>query len=277
MLIQTRQSYFLQKICSIAHSITNMPLKVQYCSDLHLEMPANQMHMQKYPLQVKGDVLLMAGDIVPFSMMHNFDYFFDFISRNFKYTWWVPGNHEYYHSDISIRSGVVNEQIRENVALVNNTSIIYEDIEFIFSTLWSKINVDNAWQITRAMSDFHVIKSGEQRFNTLLFNQIHEECLNFIKHKIANPLAKKKLVITHHIPTFMNYPPKYKGDIISEAFAVEQFDLIEPSNIDAWIFGHHHYNIPEFKIGNTSMLTNQLGYVRHGENRLFDRGRILEL
>lgn len=254
-----------------------MSLKIQYCSDLHLEMAANMLHMQKYPLQVKGDVLILAGDIVPFGLMHQHEYFFDFVAKNFKYTWWIPGNHEYYHGDIRTRSGIVNEQIRENVALVNNTKITYEGVEFIFSTLWSRINPENAWQILRAMSDFHVIKYGDQKFTTFLFNQLHDECLKFIKSAIAQTSSIKKVVVTHHIPTFMNYPPKYLGDAINEAFAVELFDLIEPSNIHAWIFGHHHYNIPEFKIGNTSMLTNQLGYVRHGENRLFDSGRILEL
>ena len=233
--------------------------------------------MQKYPLQVKGDVLILAGDIVPFSRMQDHDYFFDFVSQNFKFTWWLPGNHEYYHGDISKRSGVVYEMIRENVALVNNAIVVHDDIEFIFSTLWSRINVENAWQIRRAMSDFHVIKSGNELFTTSLFNQLHDECLAFIKKAVAEPSTYKRIVATHHIPTFMNYPPKYKGDVINEAFAVELFDLIESSNISAWIFGHHHYNLPEFKIGNTSMLTNQLGYVRHGENRLFDSGRILEL
>ncbi len=254
-----------------------MPLKIQYCSDLHLEMPANNQYLQKYPLQVRGDVLILAGDIVPFGIINQHEYFFDFVAQNFKYTWWLPGNHEYYHGDISKRSSTVNEQIRENVALVNNITIIYEDIELIFSTLWSKISVENAWEITRAMSDFHVIKYGDERFTTYLFNKLHEECLVFIKNAVARSSNPKKVIATHHIPTLMNYPPKYKGDAINEAFAVELFDLIEQSDVNAWIFGHHHYNIPEFKIGNTSMLTNQLGYVRHGENRLFDGGRVLEL
>lgn len=49
--------------------------------------------------------------------------FFNYISHNFKLTYWLPGNHEYYYSDASERSGYIDEKIRGNVFLVNNISI----------------------------------------------------------------------------------------------------------------------------------------------------------
>jgi hypothetical protein len=75
----------------------------------------------------------------------------------------------------------------------------------------------------------------------------------------------------------LNYPEQYKGDVLNEAFAVELYDLIESSNIDYWVFGHHHYNTPEFTIGSTKLLTNQLGYVQQSEHRLFGKDRCIEL
>jgi len=46
---------------------------------------------------------------------------------------------------------------------------------------------------------------------------------------------------------------------------VELFDLIEATSPDYWIYGHTHGNTPDFEIGKTRLLTNQLGYVKYGE------------
>jgi hypothetical protein len=35
---------------------------------------------------------------------------------------------------------------------------------------------------------------------------------------------------THHVPAFMNYQEKYKGDILSEAFAVELSESFDIGN-----------------------------------------------
>jgi len=85
------------------------------------------------------------------------------------------------------------------------------------------------------------------------------------------------LVVTQHVPTFKNYPPEYKGDFLKEAFATILDDLILNTTPDYWIYEHHHRNIPDFKIGRTKMLTNQLGYVQHYENSLFRPHKCIEL
>ena len=38
-------------------------MKIQYASDLHLEMSANRRYMQNIPFDVVGDVLVLGGDI----------------------------------------------------------------------------------------------------------------------------------------------------------------------------------------------------------------------
>jgi hypothetical protein len=44
---------------------------------------------------------------------------------------------------------------------------------------------------------------------------------------------------------------------------------------NAWIYGHHHANIPHFLIGQTTLYTNQLGYVKFKEGIGFDRSASL--
>ncbi len=72
-------------------------------------------------------------------------------------------------------------------------------------------------------------------------------------------------------------PEKYTGDALNEAFAVELFDVIETNGPDYWIYGHHHCNIPDFEIGNTTISTNQLGYVRYNEHIGFNDEKIIEI
>ena len=254
-----------------------MPLKLQYASDLHLEFPANKEFVKLQPLQPLGDVLVLAGDIMPFVVIKKHKDFFSYVSDHFKTTYWLPGNHEYYHFDIAKKSDVLYEKIRSNVFLVNNTSVMLENVKLIFSTLWSKISTGHQWQIERSLNDFHLIKNKGFRFSADQYNQLHEDSLAFIQNELKVVQNEKVAVFTHHCPTFLNYPQQYKGDILNEAFAVELYHLIEPSNIAYWVYGHHHSNTPAFTIGNTQLITNQLGYVQQNEHRLFKSNKCFEL
>ncbi len=254
-----------------------MQLKIQYTSDLHLEFPANKEFLKRHPLQPVGQILVLAGDIVPFAVMDKHQDFFSYVSDHFETTYWLPGNHEYYHYDIDKKSGILNEKIRSNLFLVNNISVLHRNVRLIFSTLWSKISPGYQWDIERGLNDFHVIKHKGFRFSAEHYNRLHEESVTFIQNEIKGVQTERVAVFTHHCPTFSNYPEQYKHSILNEAFAVELFDLIEASNIDYWVYGHHHNNIPEFSIGNTKLITNQLGYVQQNEHRLFETNKWIEL
>lgn len=242
---------------------------VQYTSDLHLEFPENKEFLKTNPLKPKGDVLVLAGDIVPFAVIDKHKDFFSYVSDHFETTYWIPGNHEYYYFDLATKCGTLDENIKANVHLVNNLSVEQDSIRFVFSTLWSKVSQVYRWQIEQRVSDFHVIKFNNFHFTSDQFNHLHDESLSFIKQELHHHYTGKTIVVTHHVPTFMNYPEKYKGDILNEAFAVELFDLIEESGADAWIYGHSHVNTPDFSIGSTRLLTNQMGYVRNNEHTSF--------
>ncbi|MBL0031032.1 MAG: metallophosphoesterase [Bacteroidetes bacterium] len=245
-------------------------MKIQYCSDLHLEFKENKKHLHSNPIIPTGEILLLAGDIVPFAVMDKHNDFFDFVADNFVQVYWIPGNHEYYYFDLASKNSSFHEKIRSNVSLINNVSVIESDVKFIFSTLWSKISPVNMRPIQQGMSDFKVIKRNGQIFNPHDFNELHEASLHFIEREIQNLNSGKVIVVTHHVPTFMNYPNEYKGSDLNEAFAVELFDLIEKAAVDYWLYGHNHRNQPDFDINGTRVITNQLGYVKYGENQQFD-------
>lgn len=257
--------------------IQNMNLKIQYASDLHLEFAENKTFIKHNPLPPVGEILILGGDIVPFAIMNKFDDFFTYLADSFAHTFWVPGNHEYYHFDLANKCGVLNEKIKCNITIVNNVSINYQGVDLIFSTLWSQIGPINQWHIERNLNDFHRIKHNGFRFSTEQYNALHLESVDFIKHAVKESTAEKKVIFTHHCPTLLNYPAQYKGNALNEAFASELHDFINSSSIAYWGYGHHHCNTPDFFIHNTQLITNQLGYIHLGENKFFNSGKYITL
>lgn len=252
-------------------------MKIQYCSDLHLEFSENRSFLKSNPLTPAGEILILAGDVVPFAEMDKHAAFFDYLSDNFETTYWIPGNHEYYRSDASERSGALNEKIRSNVFLVNNQAVKRENTKLIFSTLWSHISPANEFRIKKNMSDFHVISYQGEHFTTENFNLFHEESKSFLISALQDTENCETIVVTHHVPTLVNYPERYTESMINEAFVVELSTLIEDSGIDYWMYGHTHVNTPAFEIGKTHMLTNQLGYVEYNEHQYFDIAKTITM
>ena len=252
-------------------------MTIQYCSDLHLEFPVNKKYLEANPIKPKGEILLLAGDIVPFAVMEEEKAFFDFVSGNFEQVYWVAGNHEYYRSDIHHRTGVVNEKIRENVSLVNNISVRHRNVRLVFSTLWSKIDPTREWMIQKTMADFHLIRSQGRKIAVHEYNKLHDACREFLSRELQTETRQPTIVVSHHVPTLFHYPEKYRQSELNSAFAVELYDFIESSPVDYWIYGHHHSAIPDFKINKTILTTNQLGYVEYGEHFGFQLDRVILL
>jgi predicted phosphohydrolase len=243
---------------------------LQYASDLHLEFTENKLFLDLHPLQPIGNVLILAGDIVPFSFINQHVDFFSYLADHFETTYWIPGNHEYYHFDLATKSGTLYEKIRSNVFLINNRSIVKENVKLIFSTLWSKISPENETRLLQAMNDFRLIKYHHHLFKPQQLNDLNQESVAFLTKELAITNTAKRIVVTHHVPTFKNAPAKYRGSILHEAMGIELSELIEMVQPDFWIYGHIHRNNPGFKIGKTMLLTNQVGYVMKGEHNLFN-------
>ena len=111
--------------------------KIQYCSDLHLEFADNWRYLKQNPLEVTGDILILAGDI---GYLGDDNYsvhpFWDWASENYKQVIVALGNHEFYkYYDIATLKDGACFEIRDNVKAYYNSVVRVDDIDIIVSTL----------------------------------------------------------------------------------------------------------------------------------------------
>ena len=260
-------------------------IRFQFVSDLHLEFPKNRMFLDEHPLDVHGDILLIAGDTAyldkPESKQDSYSQysFWDWASANFQQVVVCLGNHDFYgHYDLSTIPDGYCKTIRSNIHAYYNSVVHIGEVDIIVSTLWAHIEPYNAYLTEHNVSDFYQIRYRGHRLTADDFNREHERCLQFIKHAVASSKAQTKIVLTHHVPTTLCTAKEFQGSTINGAFTVELGDYIANSGIDYWIYGHSHRNI-EGHIGKTHLVSNQLGYVSYGEylTNGFSPGKCIEI
>ena len=126
-------------------------MRIQYCSDLHLEFPENRRWLEDNPLIPSAELLVVAGDCFYLGDDYQSHDFIRRMADEFEAVYILPGNHEYYGGyDVATALQATFEPIKENVFLVNNTSIEVQGVRLIFSTMWSLINIEHPGNHPRA-------------------------------------------------------------------------------------------------------------------------------
>lgn len=169
-------------------------MKIQYASDLHLEFADNWRYLKENPLQVTGDILVLSGDI---GYLGDENYskhpFWDWASENYQQVIVCMGNHEFYkYYDIAKLNDGFCFEIRPNVHSYYNAIVHVEDIEFIVTTLWSKIPLKEAYYTEQVISDFRRIFFNGELLTFADFNREHARCLAFLKEAISSSNARKR-------------------------------------------------------------------------------------
>ena len=279
-----RTDMLIQIMSEIALYKPKQGLRIQFVSDLHLEFSENRRWLEEHPLEVAGDILLIAGDTayldVPESGRDTYSQykFWDWASEHYKQVIVCFGNHDFYgYYDLATMPDGYCKQIRTNIHAYYNKVIHLTAeggltsnsdsglIDIIVSTLWAKIEPHNAFMTEHNVSDFYRIKYKGHRLTADDFNSEHERCMAFIRQAVAESRAATKIVLTHHVPTQLCTAEEFRGSTINGAFTVELGDYIVGSGIDWWVYGHSHRNI-DAQIGGTKIVSNQLGYISHGEH-----------
>lgn len=226
-------------------------MNIQICSDLHLDQIKNFNNFNnvkfKELIVPKGDILIIAGDLCHASTLNNYINFFSFLSENFQYIIYVPGNHEYYNNE-SNSLEEMDEMIIlflkqfENFIFLNNKSVLIENYLFTGSCLWCEPDVDPPpW--------FKINMKKEDIKN--YYNKSVEYLNNVSSFK-----PKNHIIITHYPPLYIdNLEKKYeKGDKYEKYYKNKDLNLL--SNPKYWIYGHNHKNNIK-NMNNTYYLSNQ--------------------
>ena len=269
---------------------------IQIASDLHLEFAQNRKYLYENPIipnTPKGDILILAGDIIPLHKVHEISPFFNLWEKQFKSVFWVPGNHEFYNNSIDLTKPSYEKRYFEKTELLQNRrkDVIFNGTSkntvkegiFIFSTLWSNIPPDRAGLIQRRISDYHVISISNEEtgknnrinqytkremFTVEQSNELFRQSLQFLEHSLDKIKKDSKdnsglVVVTHHLPVLQCIYPKWRGSDLWNAFASDLDYLVRKHPVDLWIFGHQHEPM-DFTYADTRFVSNPLGYASEG-------------
>lgn len=239
---------------------TKRLLRIQYVSDLHLEL------VDKTPFQPilkpNAPVLALAGDIGR-PDRRSYEDFLHYCSRNWSAVFVIAGNHEFYNSKAADKwkyvphdsIQTVDERLAmcqsiaakfPNVHFLNRQRADYGGIAFLGATLWT--DTRGVEHEAHRMNDYRVIAAGREAYGTPLPLTVtdtqtwHDRDRAWLAAEIAacEEAGQPAVVLTHHMPTFDLVASKYAryGDL-NRYFASACDGLIrEP--VRAWIAGHSH-------------------------------------
>jgi predicted phosphodiesterase len=248
-------------------------MKVQVASDLHLERGDNTHYILNNPLEVVGDVLVLAGDICNRGREDLVSYFFDDVKEKYKKVIYIPGNHEYYGTNF-VENDLSFIEEDGNLVSLNNVVYEYEGVRFVCSTLWSGVSEAT----TNGINDYYAVGN----FTKSTENIVHQKCKDFIKDALTHTFEGKTVVVSHHLPLLQCIDSQYKDSPLNDAFASDQSFIFGQFDIDLWIHGHTHGTV-ELDYEGTRVACNPLGYCRrmsdytYRENDNFKKDYVIEL
>lgn len=228
----------------------------RYMSDLHGVIPEGE---------YLEDTLLLAGDVAEFGGNSGSKLLglLTEICEKYKEVIFVPGNHEYYGTNI----GSLESKIREGMAEVSNFTLLQNaeyvdvgDVRIFGATLWSDvISILNT--VDLFMNDYRYIRIGPPEepwkrkikpADTLSIHRDHVKALN----DALSEYTDKCIVVTHHSPSTKSTAAKYTDNPLNPAYSTD-IELVRWPNI--WIHGHTHTSF-DYEHNGSRILCNPKGY-----------------
>lgn len=271
-------------------------MKIGYASDIHVEFGPIEIYNEQ-----NADVLILAGDIIvadklfdkgekhylegrefKVSLSDRFHGFFQQVCEEFNDVIYIIGNHEHYHGDFATTLSHIKEKLSylKNLHILEKEKFVLNDVTFLCGTLWTDFNKNDEYAmglIERRMNDFQIIKNSNRKSDEYLTSiwspkdayKDHLEFLEFSKKELSDENNRKMVMVTHHCPSSICIPEKYRGDVTMNPGYVSNLEdfILDNPKIKAWVCGHSHRRL-EGMIGSTEILMNCRGY--YGREEMAD-------
>jgi Icc-related predicted phosphoesterase len=217
-------------------------------SDLHLEYYNDPMTLYSNisDAMPHADILILAGDIGYPDGKHagkhadNYMFLLDRFKQKYKEVLLVPGNHEYFQT-INYNRDDIKTKLKDicnktSCHLLDNQTIRLHGVDFIGTTLWTKIDPLLKQQMDRKARTFGTIFKD---FGS--YQDEFDRCFKFLQNELATNNNKKKVIITHHVPSYKLQHPKYKDKYkYNSMFYSDILDLLDLTDVKYWFCGHTH-------------------------------------
>lgn len=254
--------------------MTIKKLLVQVYSDIHLES-WNEMPI----IPVKAYYLILAGDIC--QLNHPLFYrFLNYCSKNWKKTFYIPGNHEYYSHKKNMDELEfeykyhIGEKYKNIFYLNNSIAQLNDDINIYGTTFWTNPPFSSKYEGKIYVNDYNHIKYFKEGLNEVVNLDIQKvrELSNASFKQLQDYLTretKKTIVVTHFPPrrTGTSHPKYLAEDRITNLYFAWPDDTLSNfklNNVLVWISGHTHWSY-DFYQNDIRLISNQVGYEREIE------------
>ena len=249
-------------------------MRLQILSDIHTEFHTDcgKQFIQNYLRPKSVDVLIIAGDMgVDYTgTCNSLVSSLQLIAKSYKdaVVLYVPGNHDFYHSNIPrtlSRLHLLEESIN-NLIILNNKMVNIGGATFIGTTLWFR-KKKNYEKYADELNDFNLIKD----FRNKVFKE-NRKALNFLNWHTN----KDSIVITHHMPAPQSVSVEYKDNPTNMFFLCDMSKLINERKPKLWVHGHTHDSF-NYMLGKTHVVCNPLGYLGRQVNPQFIPNMMIDL
>lgn len=239
-------------------------MKIISYSDLHLEFGTDF----QPPADTDADMMILAGDIITFK---DFDPLGRFLRDWKKPVLYVTGNHEYYtHQPMQEGDTAFKQWLsanHPNVTLLQDEAITIGDVHFFGGSMWTDFSgADRRAMVTaqQQMNDYRLIMTAKGKLlrpeDTVRMHEVFaKKLLAWLECELTGP----RVVVTHHAPV-VNPNTRYGNSPLMPAFnSLDMRAVIEKYQPQLWIYGHTH-ECDDQRIGDTRIISNQLGYPHRG-------------